>query len=257
MKLLLLALSLISVTEMPTNVGIDQRLNEQLPLELVFNDEAGKSVALGNYFHEKPVVLLFAYTDCPMLCSMVLNDFSKTLKIMNMTPGDEFNVITVSIDPTETPEKAAKTKETYLRRYGRPGAEDGWHFLTGDEASIKSLAAAAGFRYQRDTATGEYMHAAGLMVATPEGKLSRYFFGLEHSPKALELALVEASSNKIGSLIDSVFLYCFHYDPETGKYGLAIKNIMRIMGVGLVLGLGAFVGLSVLRERRSIAGRAA
>lgn len=249
MMTLFLAAMLVSAPPMPS-IGIEQRLNEMVPLDLPFRDEYGESVVLQKYFGDKPVVLVFAYTDCPMLCSYVLDGISKTLRIMTMTAGKEFTVLTVSIDPSEQPEKAFKTKETYLRRYTRPEARDGWHFLTGDTASIRSLAQAAGFNYAWDTATSQYAHAAGLMVLTPEGKLAQYFYGIDPSAIALEAAIKNASSSKIGKLAEAILLYCFHYDPETGKYGLAINNILRVAGIATAGGLALFVAVSIVKERR-------
>ncbi len=229
-------------------VNIEQRLNEQVPLDLMFRDESGREVRLAEYFKsDKPVVLSLVYYECPMLCNQILNGLVGTLEALKFTPGDEFQVVTVSFDPRETSEMAAKKKETYLRRYRREGAENGWHFLTGDKASIDRLAQAVGFNYFWDERSQQFAHASAIMVATPEGKLSHYFYGIEYSPKELRLALVEASAGKIGSPVDKLILYCFHYDPTTGKYGPVIMNILRAAGVLTVAGVLAL--LLALRRR--------
>ena len=231
-------------------VGIDQKLNEQLPLDLGFRDETGKDVKLGEYFGKKPVLLSLVYYQCPMLCNQVLNGMVTAFKVMAFKPGDEFEVVTVSFDPRETPEVAAAKKKTYidyLPEAKRSGAASGWHFLTGDEASIKRITDAVGFRYHFDEATNQFAHASGVFVATPQGKLARYFYGIEYAPRDLRLGLIEAAENKIGSPVDQLLLYCFHYDPETGKYGAAVMNLMRMGGVVTVL---AIVGLLLMLRRR-------
>ncbi|MGH7601733.1 MAG: SCO family protein, partial [bacterium] len=203
-------------------VGIDQKLGTSLPLELAFRDESGQLVPLQQYFGDKPVVLSFVYYECPMLCTQVLNGLLESLKTLSFDVGNQFEVATVSFDPRETSALAAAKKEIYLKQYGRAGAEQGWHFLTGDTASIRRLTQAAGFRYKYDPVTDQFAHASGIMVITPQGKIARYFYGIEYPARDLRLALVEASENKIGSLVDQVLLYCFHYDPSIGKYGLVI-----------------------------------
>ena len=233
-----------------TGVGIDQKLNEQLPLDLVFRDENGKEVKLGEYFGKKPVLLSLVYYQCPMLCNQVLNGMVTAFKVMAFKPGEEFEVVTVSFDPRETPELAAAKKKTYvdyLPEAKRSGAASGWHFLTGDEASIKRITDAVGFRYHFDEATNQFAHASGVFVATPQGKLARYFYGIEYAPRDLRFGLIEAAENKIGSPVDQLLLYCFHYDPATGKYGAAIMNLMRLGGVVTVI---AIVGLLLLLRRR-------
>ena len=233
-----------------TGVGIDQKLNEQLPLDLVFRDENGKDVKLGEYFGKKPVLLSLVYYQCPMLCNQVLNGMVTAFKVMAFKPGEEFEVVTVSFDPRETPELAAAKKKTYVDYLPEPkrsGAASGWHFLTGDEASIKRITDAVGFRYHFDEATNQFAHASGVFVATPEGKLARYFYGIEYAPRDLRLGLIEAAENKIGSPVDQLLLYCFHYDPATGKYGAAIMNLMRLGGVVTVIGI---VGLLLMLRRR-------
>jgi len=232
------------------NAGIDQKLNEQLPLDLRFRDESGNAVELRQYFGRKPVVLTFAYYECPMLCTMVLNGLVKAMRAISMDVGKEFEVINISINPREAPSLAASTKKTYVQEYGRSGADSGWHFLTGDESAIRRAAAAAGYRYGFDPVTGQFTHASGIMVLTPEGKFSRYFYGVEFSARDLRLGLVEAAANKIGTPVDQVLLYCFHYDPVTGKYGLVINNVIRVVGTGFALTLGALVLILLRRERR-------
>jgi len=229
------------------NVGIDQKLNEQVPLDAVFKDEQGREVRLGQFFKGKPVVLSLVYYACPMLCNQVLNGTLGSLRQISFNIGEQFEVVTVSFDPRETPELAAAKKRTYVQAYNRPGAEASWHFLTGDEANIKRLTEAVGFRYIWDEQTKQFAHASGIMVLTPEGRLARYFYGIEYPPKDLRLGLVEASQNKIGTPVDALMLYCYHYDPATGKYGAVVMNIVRLAGgVTLVLIVGL---LLVLRKR--------
>jgi protein SCO1/2 len=229
------------------SVGIDQRLNEQIPLDAVFRDEQGHDVQLRQFFQGKPVVLSLVYYTCPMLCNQVMNGEMGAFRQISFNIGDQFEVVTVSFDPRETPELAAAKKRTYVQAYNRPGAEAGWHFLTGDEANIKRLTEAVGFRYIWDEQTKQFAHASGIMVLTPEGKLARYFYGIEYPPKDLRLGLVEASQNKIGTPVDALMLYCYHYDPATGKYGAVVMNILRLAGgVSVVLIVGL---LLVLRKR--------
>ena len=233
-----------------TGVGIDQKLNQQLPLDLVFRDENGKDIKLGEFFGKKPVLLSLVYYQCPMLCNQVLNGMVTAFKVMAFKPGEEFEVVTVSFDPRETPELAAAKKKTYVDYLPEPkrsGAASGWHFLTGDEASIKRITEAVGFRYHFDEATNQFAHASGVFVATPQGKLARYFYGIEYAPRDLRFGLIEAAENKIGSPVDQLLLYCFHYDPATGKYGAAIMNLMRLGGVVTVI---AIVGLLLMLRRR-------
>ena len=231
--------------------GFEQKLNAQLPLGLTFQDETGKVVRLGNYFEMKPVILLFAYYECPMLCSLVMNDLLKTLRAIEFDAGDQFEVITVSMDPRETPELAASKKAAFIKEYGRPGAEQGWHFLTGEQDSIHQLADTVGFQYAYDEEKDEYAHPAGIMILTPEGKVSRYFAGIEYPPSDVRLSLVEASEKKIGTAIDQFFLLCYAYDPVTGKYTLLVKNVMRLAGAALATALSALVGVMVWQERRT------
>ncbi len=243
------AFSQSQLPEAVRNVGIDQRLNEQLPLDLEFRNEEGRLVALGEFFHDKPVILSLVYHECPMLCSEVLEGMLRAFRVLRFDVGKEFEVLTVSFNPREDAPLAKSAKESYIRRYKREGAAEGWHFLTGDQTSIDRLTKAVGFRYRYDAQKNQYAHAGGIMVLTPQGRLSRYFYGIEFAPKDLRLGLVEASENKIGSIVDQVLLFCYHYDPVTGKYGLVILTTMRIVGVAFVLGLGAYVVLMLRRER--------
>lgn len=229
-------------------VGIDQRLNNQVPLNLIFRDETGQQVELGKYFGRKPVILSLVYYDCPMLCTLVLNGLTGSLKALKFDVGREFEVVTVSFDPREKPELARQKKDGYMARYGREGAGVGWHFLTGDEASITALADAVGFHFAWDEETKQFAHASGIMILTPEGKVSRYFYGIEYAPRDMQLGLVEASNNKIGSPVDQILLYCFHYDPQTGKYGFAIMNAIRITGFATFFGLALLIFLMKRRE---------
>ena len=234
------------------SVGIDQRLNEQVPLDAVFKDEQGREVRLGQFFNGKPVVLSLVYYTCPMLCNQVLNGMLGSFRQVSFNMGEQYDVVTVSFDPRETPDLAAAKKSTYIKAYNRPGAEASWHFLTGDEANIKRLTEAVGFRYVWDEQTKQFAHASGIMVLTPEGKLARYFYGIEYPPRDLRLGLVEASQNKIGTPVDALMLYCYHYDPATGKYGAIVMNIVRLAGgatVFLIAGL-----LLVLRKRSGRGG---
>jgi protein SCO1/2 len=231
-------------------VAFEQRLNEQLPLDLPFKDEAGRSVKLGDYFGRKPVVLAFVYYECPMLCTQVLNGLESALRVLDETVGREFDVVTVSFDPRETPVLAAGKKKAYLDRYRRPGAEQGWHFLTGDEASIAALTQAAGFSYVYDDDTGQFAHASGIVVATPAGKLSRYFFGIDYSPRDVKFALIESSSEKIGTLAERLLLYCYHYDPATGNYGFVAMRAVRLGGVVTLVALVGFMFVSIRRDHR-------
>jgi len=223
------------------NVGIEQRLNQQLPLDLMFRDESGKPVHLGDYFGSKPVVLSFVYYRCPMLCPELLVGLESALKVLKFNVGEQFQIITVSFDPRDTPELAAAKKAEILSRYNRPGAVEGWHFLTGSQTSIAALTKAAGFGYQYDERHGQFAHATGIMVATPRGKLAQYYYGVDFPPRDLRLALIQASDNKIGNLADAVILYCFHYDPVTGKYNALIGRVLQWAGGFTVLSLGTIL----------------
>lgn len=231
-------------------VRIDQHLGDQLPLDVPFVDEDGNAVKLGDYFTgDKPVVLAFVYFECPMLCSLILNGVATSFNILKFNPGQDFDLVAISIDPDETPAMATESKAATLKRYGRPDTGSGWHFLTGDEAEIQQVADAAGFGYDYLPATDEYAHASGIMIVTPEGKLSQYFYGIEYPPKDVRLALVEASSNQIGSLVDQILLYCYRYDPQVGKYTVMTMRILRITGAVFVLGMIIFVWIAIRRDR--------
>jgi len=230
-------------------VGFDQRVGERLPLELTFRNEHGQTVRLGDYFGAVPVLLVPAYYECPMLCTLVLNGVVGALKALPFDVGKDFRVVTFSFNPAETSALAAAKKLAYLDRYGRPGAGDGWHFLVGDEQSIRALTEAIGFRYAWDPEHRQYAHASGVVVVTPDGRLARYFYGVEYPPRDLRLALVEASEDRIGSIVDQVLLFCFHYDPATGRYSAIALRAVRIGGVITLLGLGAFIVGMLRRER--------
>jgi protein SCO1/2 len=233
-------------------IGFDQNLDHAVPLDIPFTDERGRAVRLGDYFGARPVVLALVYYDCPMLCTQVLNSLTSTLKVLSLDPGKDFEIVTVSFDPREKPALAAAKKAVYLDRYKRPGAAEGWHFLTGEQASIERLTHAAGFRYVWDEHTRQFAHPTGITVLTPQGRLSRYLFGVEYGPRDLRFALVEASAGKVGTPVDQVLLYCYHYDPETGRYGLVIMRVVRLAGAATVLALGTFIVVMVRRERKGV-----
>jgi protein SCO1/2 len=228
-------------------VALEQKLNARVPLDLVFRDEHGRPVALGTYFGKRPVVLSLAYYQCPMLCTMALNGQLRAFRSLDFSVGREFEVVVVSINPRETPSLAGAKKATYLSSYRRPGADSGWHFLTGTEPSIRALADTLGYHYEYDPESKQYAHPPGLIVVTPEGRIAAYQYGVEYSARDLRLALVGASKERIGSPVAEVLLYCFHYDPATGKYSLAILNLVRAGAVVTILGLLAFF---VIASRR-------
>ncbi len=233
-----------------SQIGIEQKLGTQIPLELTFKDETGKSVKLGDYFGKRPVILVMAYYECPMLCTVVLNELTRALNALDWQIGKEFEVVTVSISPTETPELAAKKKANYAKEYRKGGAEQGWHFLVGEEKNIKQLADAIGFKYTYDPATKQYAHGAGIMIATPDGKLSRYLMGVEFSARDIKFALAESSQGKIGNPVLSAVMYCFQYDPSTGRYGLVILRVIQVAGIITVLSMATLIGGALLLERR-------
>jgi protein SCO1/2 len=235
-------------------VGLDQRLNQQVPLNLVFNDDNGQAVQLHQYFGQKPVILMLVYYQCPMLCTQVLNGFTGAMNgIVRFNIGREFNVVTVSIDPRDTPQDAATAKKRYLQRYRRAGAAEGWHFLTGKKDQIDQLAQAVGFRYAWDPEIKQYAHASGIMVLTPSGMVSQYYYGIEYAPRDIQLGLIEASKGKIGNVVDQVLLYCYHYDPRQGKYGAAVFNVLRLSALATVMVLGGF--MLIMFRRDSLAAR--
>ena len=223
------------------NVGIEQHLNGQIPPELTFYDENGKAVRLRDYFGRKPMILNLVYYQCPMLCGEVLSGLESALRVLKFDVGNQFDVLTVSFDPRETPAMATAKKAEFLKRYGRPGATQGWHFVTGPQQSIDALTKAAGFQYEYDPTSGQFAHTTAIMVLTPEGRIAQYYYGVEYAPKDLRLGLVQASQNKIGNLVDQVLLYCYHYDPATGKYGAVVMRILRLAGAATILTLGLFM----------------
>jgi protein SCO1/2 len=223
------------------NVGIEQHLDAQVPPDLVFRDDAGKTVKLGEYFGHKPLILNLVYYNCTMLCGEALAGLSSAMRLVKFDVGNEFDVVTVSFDPRETPEMAAAKKKDYVARYGRANAAAGWHFLTGPPESINSLTKVVGFQYQYDEKTNQYAHATAIMVLTPHGRISRYFYGVDFPPKDLRMGLVEASQGKIGNAVDAVLLYCYHYNPESGKYGAMVGNILRVAAAATILLLGGLL----------------
>ena len=234
------------------DVGIDQKLGQQVPLGLAFRDENGKTAQLSQYFGQKPVILSLVYFNCPMLCTQVLNGQEAAMKGLPMEVGNQFEAVTVSIDPSDRPVLASVKKQMYAGMYGRPGAAEGWRFLTGDEAQIKQLANAVGFHYAYDPDSKQFAHASVIMVLTPDGKVSKYFYGIQYSPRDLRLGLVEASARKIGTPVDSILLFCYHYDPNTGKYGLLISRLIQAGGALTVLVIGISMLVLFRRERYSL-----
>lgn len=240
-------------TQLPgklASVGIDQNLDQSVPLDILFADESGREVALGEYFGTKPVLVAMVYYECPMLCTLVLNGMVRALNVMDLHPGEDFEIVIVSIDPGETPELARQKKAEYAKNY-IGGSDAGWHFLTGRQESIQRLAKALGFRYNYDAEKDLYVHASALMVLTPQGRIARYFYGVEYDPRDIRLGLVEASRGEIGSPVDQVLLYCYAYDPATGKYSVVVMNLVRLGGVLTLLAVGGFMGVMFLRDRRA------
>jgi protein SCO1/2 len=231
-----------------SKVGIDQKLNQRVPLDLMFRDETGRDVRLGDYFGKRPVILALVYYECPMLCTQVLNGMVSALGMLTFDAGREFDVVAVSINPKETPGLAAQKKQAYVDRYKRPQTSAGWHFLTGKEENIQRLAAAVGFRYAFDETIQQYAHGAGIEVLTPRGVLSKYFYGIEFSPRDLKFGVIEASEERIGTVIDSALLFCYHYDPATGKYGATAIGAIRIGAAVTVLALVSFLFVSLRKE---------
>lgn len=233
-------------------IGFDQRLDAHVPLDLTFTDETGQPVQLGRFFDGKPVILSLGYFTCPNLCPLTRRGLLASLRQLRFTAGKEFTVLAVSINPAETPAMAARTRAEIIQAYNRPVAEPGWHFLTGDHETIDKLAGAVGFRYAFDRRQQVYAHASGVIILTPAGNISRYLFGLEYAPRDLRLALVEAAANHIGTAVDRVLLFCYHYDPVSGEYTLLIMNVVRLAGLATVLLLGGLVVLLLRRERRPV-----
>ena len=243
--------------ELLKEVGIDQKLNDTIPLSLTFRDQHGKTVQLAQYFGSKPVILTLVYYNCPMLCTQVLNGLDRSLELLPMTIGKEFDVLTVSIDPTDCPVLAEAKQAVYTGMYNRPGAASGWHFLTGDEPQIKALADSVGFRYAYDADSKQYAHASGIMLLTPEGKLSRYFYGITYPERDMRLGLDDASNGRIGSPVDQILLFCYHYDPHTGKYGLVISRALQLGGLLTVLIGGIFLIVLFRGEHYALSRRGA
>jgi len=237
-----------------SKVGIAQRLNEQLPLSLTFTDDSGKQVQLASYFGKKPAILALVYYQCPMLCSEELNGLTSALQMVSFVPGKDFSVIVISIDPTETTELAAAKKRTYLKRYGHPETAAGWHFMTGTQENIDAITKAVGFGYVKipgpDGRLTQFAHASAIQIVTPEGKLAQYYMGVEYSPKDLRLGLVEASANRIGSPVDNILTYCYHYDPQTNKHSLIVARVVQLGGLITVLLLGGFMLAMFRRDAR-------
>jgi protein SCO1 len=235
------------------NVGITQKMNAQVPLDLPFLDESGRTVKLGDFLG-KPVILALVYYQCPSLCNLVLNGIVRSVREQTMTAGDQFDVVAVSFDPHETPEMAAAKKQSYLKEYNHAGAEKGWHFLTGPEASSRMLADSVGFRYSYDALSNQYAHASAIIILTPEGRVARYFYGIDYPARDVRLGLEEASEGRISSVVDQVLLYCYHYDPSQGKYGLVIMNAMRLGGL---ITVACLVGFMLIMFRRDFRARGA
>jgi protein SCO1 len=233
------------------DIGFDQKLGNQVPLDARFTDDAGTGVRFGDYFGARPVVLMMAYYNCPMLCPMALNGLAESLRMLSLEAGRDFDVAVVSIDPREEPPLAAERKAVFLKRYERPDATSAVHFLTGEQTSIARVAGAVGFRYAWDEVTKQFAHPTGVIVVTPEGRVSRYLFGVDYGPRDLRLALVEASAGRIGTPVDALLLYCYHYDPQTGRYGFAVMAAVRILGAVTVLAIGAYIFVTVRKEKRS------
>ena len=231
------------------NVTLEQNLGAQVPLDAEFRDEAGRAVALKDYFGRRPVILSLVYYSCQDLCPLTLDGLVRGMRPLSFAMGDQFDVLTVSFDPRDTPALAAAKKSDFVKQYSRPGAERGWHFLTGDETAIRRLTEAVGFRYNYEKENDRFGHATGIMLLTPDGKIARYFYGIEFSPRDLHLGLIEASAKKIASPIDQLLLFCYHYDPATGKYSLLVTNIVRLAGIATVLALVTFIVVMLWRDR--------
>jgi protein SCO1/2 len=234
-----------------SQVAFDQRLNEPLPLHVPFTDENGMQVRLGDYFGDRPVILAFVYYECPMLCTQVLNGLTTSLTVLRETVGRDFDVVAISFDARETPALASGKKKAHLDRYRRPESANGWHFLTGSEASIRAVTAAAGFKFTWDDKTQQFAHPSGIVVATPQGRIARYFFGIEYAPRDVKFALVESSKGRIGNAIDQLLLYCYHYDPATGSYGFVAMGAVRLGGAVTLAVLLGFVIVSIRRDSRA------
>lgn len=240
-----------------TEVTIEQRLDTQLPLDAAFNDENGKAVKLGDYFGKRPVVLALVYYECPMLCTQILNGMVRSAKVMTLKPGEDYDVVAISFDARETPKNALAKKAVYMKDYGHPETAGAWHFLTGTPESIKQVTDAVGFRYKWDSHSAQFAHASAIYVLTTQGKLSKYFYGIEYSPKDMRLGLVEASHNKIGNAVDQIMLFCYHFDPTAAKYTPVALGILRVAGAATLLALGGFVVIMLRKEQNQKGNRAA
>jgi protein SCO1/2 len=233
-------------------VGVAQHLNQQLPLDAAFVDESGKQVKLGDYFGKRPAILALVYYTCPMLCSEEMDGLTSSLEMVKLTPGKDFDVVILSIDPSDSPEQAAKSKALYVKRYGRPETASGWHFLTGQRPAIDAVTNAVGFGYVRvpgpDGKLSQFAHASSIEIVTPEGKLAQYYLGVEYSPKDMLLGLIDASGNKIGSPVANILTYCYHYDPQTNRHSLIIARVVQLGGMITVAGLGGFMFLMFRRD---------
>jgi protein SCO1/2 len=234
-----------------SKVSIDQRLGQRVPLDLTFRDDNGASVTLASCFHDRPVILTPVYYKCPMLCTLTLNQLTRSLNMISQNVGEQFDIVTFSFDPRETPDLAAEKKRMYLKAYRRKGAETGWHFLTGSEDSIHRLADAIGFHYTWDAQNQIYAHASGILVLMPDGTISRYFLGVDYPSADLQQAIADASRNTVAPPAEQIFLYCFHYDPATGKYGLIINRAIQAFGTITLIVLVLMIGLFLRRERRT------
>lgn len=238
----------------PKDVGLDQKLGESIPLDLVFRDEAGKDVRLAQYFGKRPVVLSLVYFNCPMLCGMTTDGLVRSVRALRFEPGTDYEILSISFDPRETSEMASEKKRGVMAQYGRKSGPGGWHFLTGDAPSIAALTKAVGFRYVWDAEQKQFAHATGVTVLTPQGRIARYFFGIEYPAKDLRLALIEASEEKIGNLVDQLLLLCYHYDPKSGRYTAAVRDILRGGAVVTLVLLTGFVALTLRKERAGARG---
>jgi protein SCO1/2 len=243
--------------QLPTvlqNVGVEQHLNQQLPMDAQFVDDRGNTVRIGDYFGKRPAIVSLVYYNCPMLCSEEMDGLASALEMVKLTPGKDFDILIISIDPTETPELAARKKAYYVKRYGRPETANGWHFLTGQQASIDAVAKAVGFGYVRvpgpDGKLDQFAHASSIELATTDGKLAQYYLGVEYSPKDIMLGLIEASGNKIGSPVANILTYCYHYDPQTNKHSLIVARVVQVGGMFTVVSLGSFMFVMFRRDLR-------
>jgi len=239
----------LGVPAMLKGVGIEQKLDSQVPLEERFTDETGQNVRLGQYFHGKPVILAPVYYRCPMLCNLVLSGLVSSLQKISLEPGRDFEIVALSFDPRETPDLAAAKRDNYLRKFNRPAEDAGWHFLVGQQAAIRRVTDSVGFNYRWDDRQKQWAHASAIILLTPEGRTSRYFYGVAYKSRDVRLGLVDASNHQIGNLADEIILYCYHYDPKNGKYGFAIVNSLRVVGCATALGLGAFVFINLRRDK--------